>query len=61
MNNIAIKLEQINFDKDTKEKLNKFAETYRMKVESYYGYIVEFDKTNIYAINPHKIVFLIPK
>lgn len=57
VNNIAIKLEQINFDKDTKEELNKFAKTYRMEVTYYYGYIVEFDKVNMDAISPHKIVF----
>ena len=57
MNNIAIKLEQINFDKDTKEELNKFAKTYKMKVTYYYGYIVEFKKANVYAISPHKIIF----
>jgi len=28
-----------------------------MEVMYYYGYIVEFDKTNINAISPHKIVF----
>ena len=28
-----------------------------MKVTYYYGYIVEFDKVNVYAISPHKIVF----
>ena len=51
VNNIAIKLEKIHFDKDTIEELNKFAKKY------YYGYIVEFDKVNVYAISPHKIVF----
>ena len=57
VNNIAIKLEKIHFDKDTIEELNKFAKNYRMKVTYYYGYIVEFDKVNVYAISPHKIVF----
>ena len=57
VNNIAIKLAQINFDKDTKEELNKFAKTYRMKVEYYYGYISKFDKLNVHTISPHKIVF----
>ena len=57
MNIIAIKLEKIHFDKDTIEELNKFAKTYKMKVIYYYGYIVEFDKVNVYAISPHKIVF----
>ena len=27
VNNIAIKLEKMHFDKDTKDELNKFAET----------------------------------
>ena len=57
VNNIAIKLERIHFDKDTIEELNKFANNYRMTVTYYYGYIVEFDKVNVYAISPHKIVF----
>ena len=58
VNNIPIKLEKIHFDKDTIEELNKFAKNYRIKTEYYYGYIVGFEKTNIYAISPHKIVFL---
>ena len=57
VNNIAIKLEKITFDKDTKDELTKFAESYRMEVTYYYGYIIEFDKVNIHAISPHKIVF----
>ena len=57
VNNIAVKLEKIRFNKDTTEELNKFAKTYKMKVTYYYGYIVEFKKTNVYAISPHKIVF----
>ena len=57
VNNIAIKLEKIHFDKDTIEELNKFAKTYKIKVAYYYGYIVEFDKVNVHAISPHKIVF----
>ena len=57
VNNIAIKLEQIHFDRDTIKELNKFAKTYRIKVTYYYGYIVNFDKENVYAISPHKIVF----
>ena len=48
VNNIAIILEQIHFDKDTIEELNKFAKNYRMEVTYYYGYIVEFKKTNVY-------------
>ena len=57
INHIAIKLEQINFDKDTKKMLNKFAKTYRMKVTYYYGYISKFDKLNVHTISLHKIIF----
>ena len=51
MKNIAIKLEKITFDKDTKDELTKFAETYRMKAEYYYGYISKFDKLNVHTIS----------
>lgn len=54
---ITIKLERIHFDKETIEELTKFVKNYRMKVTYYYGYIVEFDKVNLQAISPHKIVF----
>ena len=57
VNNIEIKLERIHFDKDTIEEFNNFANNYKLKVTYYYGYIVEFDKTKVYAISPHKIVF----
>ena len=57
MNNIAIKLEKIHFDKEIIEESNKFAKNYRMKVMYYYGYIGEFKKINVCAISPHKIVF----
>lgn len=39
------------------EELNKFAKNYKIKVTYYYGYIVKFDKANIHAISPHKLVF----
>lgn len=51
VNNIAIKLAQINFDKDTKDELNKFAKTYRMGIKYYYGYISKFDKINVHTIS----------
>ena len=57
VSNIATKLEQIHFDKDTIEELNKFAKNYRMEVEYYYGYISIFDKLNVHTISPHKIIF----
>ena len=57
VNKIAIKLEQLNFDKDTKEELNNFEKTYRMEIKYYYGYISKFDKPNVNTISPHKIIF----
>ena len=57
VNNIAIKREKINFDKDTIEELNKFSKTYRMEIKCYYGYISKFDKLNVHTITPHKIIF----
>ena len=57
VNNIAINLAQINFDKDTNEELNKFAKIYRMEVKYYYVYISKFDKLNVHTISPHKIIF----
>ena len=57
VNDIAIRLKEINFDKETKDGLNKFAKTYRMKVTYYYGSISKFDKLNVHTISPHKIIF----
>ena len=57
VNNIAIKREKINFDKDTTEELNMFAKTYRMEVKYYYGYISKFDKLKVHTITPHRIIF----
>ena len=57
VNNIAIKLEKIHFNKDTIEELNKFAKNYRMEVKYFYGYISKFDKLNVHTITPHKIIF----
>ena len=57
VNNIAIKLEQIHFDKDTKAEINKFAKTYRMEVTFHYGYSSKFDKLDVHTITPHKLIF----
>lgn len=57
MNNSIIKLNKIHFNADTIEELKKFARTNRIELTYYYGYIVDFDKTNIHAISPHKIIF----
>ena len=56
MKNITIKIVQINFNKDIKNELNKFAKTYKMKVKYCYGYISKFDKLNEFKINLQKIV-----
>ena len=45
------------FDKDTIEELNRFVKIYKMEVTNYYGYIVEFDKTNVSVIMSHIILF----
>ena len=54
--NTIIKLNKIHFNADTIEELNKFAKTNRIEITYYYGYIVDFDKANIHAISPHKII-----
>ena len=54
--NTIIKLNKIHFNADTIEELNKFAKTNRIELTYYYGYIVDFDKANIHAISPHKII-----
>ena len=57
VNDIAVRLDKIHFDEDTMNELNKFVQTYRMGITYYCGYIVEFDKVNVHAISPHKIIF----
>ena len=47
----------MHFNEDTIDSLNKFAKSYRFKITYFYGYLVKFDKANIYAISPHKILF----
>ena len=55
--NIDIKFEKLLFNEDTINSLNKFAKSYRFKITYFYGYLVKFDKANIHAISPHKILF----
>lgn len=55
--NIGIKFENLHFNEDTINSLNKFAKSYRFKITYFYGYLVKFDKANIHAISPHKILF----
>ena len=47
----------MHFNEDTIDSLNRFAKNYRFKIAYFYGYLVKFDKANIYAISPHKILF----
>ena len=58
MNNIGeFKIERMVFNNDTKEVLNKMAKRSGIKVEYYAGFIVMFDKVNVHALTPHRIVF----
>ena len=45
------------FNNDTKEVLNKMAKRNGIKVEYYAGFIVMFDKVNVHALTPHRLVF----
>lgn len=47
----------MHFNEDTIDSLNRFAKNYRFNITYYYGYLVKFDKANICAISPHKILF----
>ena len=55
--NIGIKYEKLHFNQDTINSLNRFAKNYRFNVTYFYGYLVKFDKDNVYAISPYKILF----
>lgn len=45
------------FNNDVKESLNKMAKRSGIKVEYYDGFIAMFDKVNVHALTPHRIVF----
>lgn len=47
----------MTFKNYTKEEFNKMAKHSGINFSDYYGYIVMFDKVNIHAITPHKLVF----
>ena len=58
MNDIGkFKIERMVFNNDTKEVLNKMAKRNKIKFIYYDGYILRFEKTNVYSITPHRIVF----
>ena len=47
----------MTFNNYTKEELNKMAKHSGINITYYDGYILEFDKVNVHAITPHKLVF----
>lgn len=55
--NISVEYEKIYFNPDTIDNFNQFAKSYKFKIRYFYGYLVKFDKVNVYAISPHKILF----
>lgn len=55
--NISVEYEKLYFNTDTIDDFNQFAKSYKFKITYFYGYIVKFDKANIHAISPHKILF----
>ena len=50
-------VERLLFDSEVKESLNKYFKNSGIKVSYYDGYIVTFEKSNVYSITPHRIVF----
>ena len=50
-------VERLLFDSDVKESLKKTFKRSGIKVSYYDGYMVRFEKTNVYAITPHRLVF----
>lgn len=50
-------VERLLFDNDVKESLNNSFKRSGIKVSYYDGYILGFEKTNVYSITPHRIVF----
>lgn len=50
-------VERLLFDDEVKESLNKTFKYSGIKVVYHDGYILRFDKCNIYSITPHRIVF----
>ena len=50
-------VERLLFDNDVKESLERTFKRSGIKVSYYDGYMVRFEKTNVYAITPHRLVF----
>ena len=55
--NISVEYEKLYFNPDTIDNFNQFAKSYKFKIIYFYGYLVKFDKANVYAISPHKMLF----
>ena len=54
---IRVEYEKLHFNEDIIYSLNMLAKNYKFNITYFYGYLVKFDKANIYAISPHNILF----
>ena len=50
-------VERLLFDSEVKESLERTFKRSGIKVSYYDGYILGFEKTNVYSITPHRLVF----
>ena len=52
---ISVEYEKLYFNPDTIDNFNQFANSYKFKIRYFYGYLVKFNKDNVYAISPYLI------
>ena len=50
-------VERLLFDSEVKESLERSFKRSGIKFTYYDGYILRFEKTNVYSITPHRLVF----
>ena len=50
-------VERFLFDSEVKESLEMSFKRSGIKFTNYDGYILRFEKTNVYSIKPHRLVF----
>ena len=50
-------VEKLLFDSEVKESLERTFKRSGIKVSYYEGYILRFEKNNVYSITPHRLVF----
>ena len=50
-------VERLLFDNNVKDSLERTFKRSGIKVSYYDGYMVRFEKTNVYSITPHRLVF----